>query len=185
MLITQVSNLFNLIAQNDSELASYAFGFISEVQAPRGNNFDPTSTIGLQFPLLSLSPPATLTLAGYQSQPTSRSDYSIEFYVTDTFARDQRTPVEVLAHCERLAKKVLRYFKERSDQFGGINISDPSLQFDPVRLAQETRSVRVNFTLTVVDACQDVDLSELDAFLSALPSNLNDLDPLDLENIRN
>lgn len=185
MLITQISNIFNLIAQSDSEIAAYAFGFISEVQAPRQNNFDPTASIGVQFPLLSLSPPSTLTLGAYQAQPTSRSDYSIEFYVSDVFARDQRTPVEVLAHCERLAKKVMRYFKGLIEDGRTINVSDPSIQFDPVRLAQETRSVRVNFTLTVVDACEDVDLSELDAFIGLIPSNLNDLDPLDLENTRN
>ena len=89
MTITQLSNLFNLIIQNDADYRFYHYGFPSDMNINIGNNYDPTSDTGRLFPYVLLLPPILNSRAMENNTAAIFDTYQVEFLITDTYAYEQ------------------------------------------------------------------------------------------------
>ena len=119
MTITQLSNLFNLIVQNDSDYKFYHYGWPQDMNINISNNFDPTSDTGRLYPYVLLLPPTLQSRAMESSASSIFDTYTIEFLITDTYAYDQAlltyktdTTIELEQSLQVLAKKMIQYLLE-------------------------------------------------------------------------
>jgi hypothetical protein len=185
MTITQLSNLFNLIVQNDSDYKFYHYGFPSDMNINISNNFDPTSDTGRLYPYVLLLPPLLASRAMESSASAIFDTYSIEFLITDTYAYDQGlltykidTTIEVEQSLQVLAKKMIQYLLDYSAvSFPSFNVGDYRIEFDPYRFTNDTRSIRVQLDLVFPAICTDDTLD-----ISFLPVDLEDIAITDEEN---
>jgi hypothetical protein len=185
MTITQLSNLFNLIVQNDADYKFYHYGFPSDMNINISNNFDPTSDTGRLYPYVLLLPPTLQSRAMESSTSAIFDTYSVEFLITDTYAYDQGlltykidTTIEVEQSLQVLAKKMIQYLLDYSAvSFPPFNVGDYRIEFDPYRFTNDTRSIRVQLDLVFPAICTDDTLD-----ISFLPVDLEDIAINDEEN---
>ena len=116
MTITQLSNLFNLIVQNDPDYRFYHYGFPSDMNINIGNNYDPLSDTGRLFPYVLLLPPILNSRAMESNTAAIYDTYQVEFLITDTYAYEQGvltykidTTIELEQTLQILAKKLIQY----------------------------------------------------------------------------
>ena len=185
MTITQLSNLFNLIIQNDADYRFYHYGFPSDMNINIGNNYDPTSDTGRLFPYVLLLPPILNSRAMENNTAAIFDTYQVEFLITDTYAYEQGvltykidTTIELEQTLQILAKKLIQYLLDYSAISNpNFNVGDYRIEFDPYRFTADTRSVRVTVDLVVPAICDDQSLD-----ISFLPVDLEDIDTADEEN---
>lgn len=185
MTITQLSNLFNLIVQNDSDYKFYHYGFPSDMNINIGNNFDPLSDTGRLFPYVLMIPPILTSRAMESSTAAIYDTYNVEFLITDTYAYEQGvltykidTTIELEQTLQILAKKMIQYLLDYSAVSNPpFNVGDYRVEFDPYRFTAETRSIRVTLDLQVPAICDNLSLD-----ISFLPFDLDDIDTVDEEN---
>ncbi len=185
MTITQLSNLFNLIVQNDSDYKFYHYGFPSDMNINISNNFDPTSDTGRLFPYVLLLPPILNSRAMESNTAAIYDTYQVEFLITDTYAYEQGlltykidTTIELEQTLQILAKKMIQYLLDYSAISNPpFNVGDYRIEFDPYRFTADTRSIRVTLDLVVPAICDDQSLD-----ISFLPVDLEDIATVDEEN---
>jgi hypothetical protein len=185
MTITQLSNLFNLIVQNDSDYKFYHYGFPSDMNINIGNNFDPTSDTGRLFPYVLLLPPILNSRAMENNTAAIYDTYQVEFLITDTYAYNQGlltykidTTIELEQTLQILGKKMIQYLLDYSAISNPpFNVGDYRIEFDPYRFTADTRSIRVTLDLVVPAICDDETLD-----ISFLPVDLEDIATADEEN---
>lgn len=185
MTITQLSNLFNLIVQNDSDYKFYHYGFPSDMNINISNNFDPTSDTGRLFPYVLLLPPILNSRAMESNTAAIYDTYQVEFLITDTYAYEQGlltykidTTIELEQTLQILAKKMIQYLLDYSAISNPpFNVGDYRIEFDPYRFTADTRSIRVTLDLVVPAICDDQSLD-----ISFLPVDLEDIATADEEN---
>lgn len=185
MTITQLSNLFNLIVQNDADYRFYHYGFPSDMNINIGNNYDPTSDTGRLFPYVLLLPPILNSRAMENNTAAIFDTYQVEFLITDTYAYEQGvltykidTTIELEQTLQILAKKLIQYLLDYSAISNPpFNVGDYRIEFDPYRFTADTRSVRVTLDLVVPAICDDQSLD-----ISFLPVDLEDIATADEEN---
>jgi hypothetical protein len=185
MTITQLSNLFNLIVQNDSDYKFYHYGFPSDMNINIGNNFDPTSDTGRLFPYVLLLPPILNSRAMESNTAAIYDTYQVEFLITDTYAYNQGlltykidTTIELEQTLQILGKKMIQYLLDYSAISNPpFNVGDYRIEFDPYRFTADTRSIRVTLDLVVPAICDDQSLD-----ISFLPVDLEDIATADEEN---
>ena len=185
MTITQLSNLFNLIVQNDADYRFYHYGFPSDMNINIGNNYDPTSDTGRLFPYVLLLPPILNSRAMESNTAAIYDTYQVEFLITDTYAYEQGvltykidTTIELEQTLQILAKKLIQYLLDYSAISNPpFNVGDYRIEFDPYRFTADTRSVRVTLDLVVPAICDDQSLD-----ISFLPVDLEDIATADEEN---
>ncbi len=85
MTISQLSNLFNLIVQNDANFKFYHYGYPSDMNINIQNNFDHLASTGRMFPYLLLLPPTLNSRAMESSTQAIYDTYNVEFLLTDTY----------------------------------------------------------------------------------------------------
>ena len=185
MTITQLSNLFNLIVQNDADYRFYHYGFPSDMNINIGNNYDPLSDTGRLFPYVLLLPPILNSRAMESNTAAIYDTYQVEFLITDTYAYEQGvltykidTTIELEQTLQILAKKLIQYLLDYSAISNPpFNVGDYRIEFDPYRFTADTRSVRVTLDLVVPAICDDQSLD-----ISFLPVDLEDIATADEEN---
>ena len=185
MTITQLSNLFNLIVQNDSDYKFYHYGFPSDMNINIANNFDPTSDTGRLFPYVLLLPPILNSRAMESNTAAIYDTYQVEFLITDTYAYNQGlltykidTTIELEQTLQILGKKMIQYLLDYSAISNPpFNVGDYRIEFDPYRFTADTRSIRVTLDLVVPAICDDETLD-----ISFLPVDLEDIATADEEN---
>ena len=185
MTITQLSNLFNLIVQNDSDYKFYHYGFPSDMNINVSNNFDPTSDTGRLFPYVLLLPPILNSRAMENNTAAIYDTYQVEFLITDTYAYNQGlltykidTTIELEQTLQILGKKMIQYLLDYSAISNPpFNVGDYRIEFDPYRFTADTRSIRVTLDLVVPAICDDDTLD-----ISFLPVDLEDIATADEEN---
>lgn len=185
MTITQLSNLFNLIIQNDVDYRFYHYGFPSDMNINISNNYDPLSDTGRLFPYVLLLPPILTSRAMESSTAAIYDTYQVEFLITDTYAYEQGvltyktdTTIELEQTLQILAKKMIQYLLDYSAVSNPpFNVGDYRIEFDPYRFTADTRSVRVTLDLVVPAICDDQSLD-----ISFLPVDLEDIATADEEN---
>ena len=170
MTITQLSNLFNLIVQNDSDYKFYHYGFPSDMNINISNNFDPTSDTGRLFPYVLLLPPILNSRAMESNTAAIYDTYQVEFLITDTYAYEQGlltykidTTIELEQTLQILAKKMIQYLLDYSAISNPpFNVGDYRIEFDPYRFTADTRSIRVTLDLVIASPATGVGLSCMD-----------------------
>lgn len=185
MTITQLSNLFNLIVQNDADYRFYHYGFPSDMNINIGNNYDPLSDTGRLFPYVLLLPPILNSRAMESNTAAIYDTYQVEFLITDTYAYEQGvltykidTTIELEQTLQILAKKLIQYLLDYSAISNPpFNVGDYRIEFDPYRFTADTRSIRVTLDLVVPAICDDQSLD-----ISFLPVDLEDIATADEEN---
>ena len=185
MTITQLSNLFNLIVQNDPDYRFYHYGFPSDMNINIGNNYDPLSDTGRLFPYVLLLPPILNSRAMESNTAAIYDTYQVEFLITDTYAYEQGvltykidTTIELEQTLQILAKKLIQYLLDYSAISNPpFNVGDYRIEFDPYRFTADTRSIRVTLDLVVPAICDDQSLD-----ISFLPVDLEDIATADEEN---
>ena len=185
MTITQLSNLFNLIVQNDADYRFYHYGFPSDMNINIGNNYDPLSDTGRLFPYVLLLPPILNSRAMESNTAAIYDTYQVEFLITDTYAYEQGvltykidTTIELEQTLQILAKKLIQYLLDYSAISNPpFNVGDYRIEFDPYRFTADTRSIRVTLDLVVPAICDDQSLD-----ISFLPVDLEDIATVDEEN---
>jgi hypothetical protein len=185
MTITQLSNLFNLIVQNDADYKFYHYGFPSDMNINISNNFDPASDTGRLFPYVLLLPPILNSRAMESNTAAIYDTYQVEFLITDTYAYNQGlltykidTTIELEQTLQILAKKMIQYLLDYSAISNPpFNVGDYRIEFDPYRFTADTRSIRVTLDLVVPAICDDQSLD-----ISFLPVDLEDIATADEEN---
>jgi hypothetical protein len=184
MTITQLSNIFNLIVQNDSDYKFFHYGFPSDVNINIQNNFDPLGDTGRLFPYLLLIPPVLQSRAMESSSEAIFDTYQVEFLITDTYAYNQgiltyknETTIEIEQNLQILAKKIIQYLLDYSAVSNPpFNVGDYRIEFDPYRFTADTRSIRVQLDLVFPAICDDRTLD-----ISFLPIDLEDISTTDEE----
>lgn len=184
MTITQLSNIFNLIVQNDSDYRYYHYGFPSDMNINIQNNSDPLSVTGRLFPYVLLIPPVLQSRAMESSTEAIYDTYQIEFLITDTYAYNQGlltykndTTIEIEQSLQILAKKIIQYLLDYSAVSNpSFNVGDYRIEFDPYRFTADTRSIRVTLDLVIPAICDDQSLD-----ISFLPIDLEDISTIDQE----
>ena len=185
MTITQLSNLFNLIVQNDADYRFYHYGFPSDMNINISNNYDPLSDTGRLFPYVLLLPPILNSRAMESNTAAIYDTYQVEFLITDTYAYEQGvltykidTTIELEQTLQILAKKLIQYLLDYSAISNPpFNVGDYRIEFDPYRFTADTRSIRVTLDLVVPAICDDQSLD-----ISFLPVDLEDIATADEEN---
>ena len=185
MPITQLSNLFNLIVQNDPDYRFYHYGFPSDMNINISNNYDPLSDTGRLFPYVLLLPPILNSRAMESNTAAIFDTYQVEFLITDTYAYEQGvltykidTTIELEQTLQILAKKLIQYLLDYSAISNPpFNVGDYRIEFDPYRFTADTRSIRVTLDLVVPAICDDQSLD-----ISFLPVDLEDIATADEEN---
>jgi hypothetical protein len=188
MTITQLSNLFNLIVQNDAEYNFYHYGWPSDMNLNIQNNSDPNALTGRLFPYVLFMPPAVQARAMDNNVNSIFDTYTCELLITDTYAYNQGvltykadTTIEIEQKLQVLAKKLIQYLLDYSNvSIPPFNVSDYNIEFDPYRFTNDTRSIRIRLTLVFPAICDD---SSLD--ISFLPDDLSDIDTDDAERTPN
>jgi len=185
MTITQLSNLFNLIVQNDADYRFYHYGFPSDMNINIGNNYDPLSDTGRLFPYVLLLPPILNSRAMENNTAAIYDTYQVEFLITDTYAYEQGvltykidTTIELEQTLQILAKKLIQYLLDYSAVSNPpFNVGDYRIEFDPYRFTADTRSIRVTLDLVVPAICDDQSLD-----ISFLPVDIENIATADEEN---
>jgi len=185
MTITQLSNLFNLIVQNDSDYKYYHYGFPSDMNINIQNNSDPLSETGRLFPYVLLIPPILTSRAMESGTAAIYDTYQVEYLITETYAYEQGlltyktdTTIELEQTLQVLAKKLIQYLLDYSAVSNPpFNVGDYRIEFDPYRFTADTRSIRVTLDLVFPAICDDQNLD-----ISFLPADLEDINTTDDEN---
>lgn len=184
MTITQLSNIFNLIVQNDPDYNFYHYGWPSDMNLNIQNNSDPLAKTGRLFPYVLLLPPTIQSRAMESNTASIFDTYSVEFLITDTYAYNQGvltykndTTIEIEQKLQVLAKKLVQYFLDYSAESNPpFNVGDYNIELDPYRFSADTRSIRVRLNLVFPAICDDANLD-----ISFLPTDLSDIDSFDYE----
>lgn len=184
MTITQLSNLFNLIVQNDPAFKFYHYGWPSDMNLNIQNNSDPAASTGRLFPYVLLLPPSVRSRAMDNNTNSIFDTYTVEFLVTDTYGYEPGqltyrtdTTIEIEQRLQVLSKKLIQYLLDYSAiSYPSFNVSDYRLDFDPYRFTADTRSIRVSFDLVIPAIC---DYDNLD--ISFLPDEISDIGNFDYE----
>ena len=184
MTISQLSNLFNLIVQNDVNFKFYHYGYPSDMNINIQNNFDHLASTGRMFPYLLLLPPTLNSRAMENSTQAIYDTYNVEFLLTDTYGYqsglltyDTSTTIEVENRLENYSKIVMQYLLQYSEVSDPpFNVGNYKIEFDPYRFTADTRSVRVMFDLVFPAICSNDNLD-----ISFLPESLSDIGNFDYE----
>jgi hypothetical protein len=184
MTISQLSNLFNLIVQNDVNFKFYHYGYPSDMNINIQNNFDHLANTGRMFPYLLLLPPTLNSRAMENNTQAIYDTYNVEFLLTDTYGYqsglltyETSTTIEVENRLENYSKIVMQYLLQYSEVSDPpFNVGNYKIEFDPYRFTADTRSVRVMFDLVFPAVC---DYENLD--ISFLPEALSDIGNFDYE----
>lgn len=78
--LTQISNIFNLMTQQETRLASYHFGWRSDINRNVSNNYDPKFSKGREFPALMFEPPESIQAQEEPEYLGSDEDIEILLY---------------------------------------------------------------------------------------------------------
>ena len=184
MTIVQLSNLFNLISENMPDIGSYHYGWPSDMNLNIQNNYDPNASTGTKFPAVLFMPPTLSTRTDDSNTEALFSRYGVELLFTDTYGYNAQTlgyksdtTVECEAKLQTIAADFINYL--RAYAFASetsFNIGDYTVEFDPWRFVQKTRSIRIRFELVFPGICPDDDLN-----LDFLPASFEDLETTDYE----
>lgn len=186
MLIVQLSNIFNLIIQNNPKLKTYHFGYPNDVNINVQNKYNQGAQTGNNFPYVLFIPPNISSRIQQNSTQSIFDTYSCQLLFIDLYGYENDSaykPDTTAVVLSELQKRVKEFFKELQ-QYAEIlslppfNISDLEILVDAINFfVQNTRTLSVTFNLTFPSGCSDfdVDLSAL------LPENPNDVTEDDLE----
>jgi hypothetical protein len=186
MLIVQLSNIFNLIIQNNPNLKTYHFGYPNDVNINVQNNYNQGAQTGNNFPYVLFIPPNISSRIQQNATQSIFDTYSCQLLFIDMYGYENDSaykPDTTAVVLSDLQKRVKEFFKELQ-QYAEIlslppfNISDLEILVDAINFfVQNTRTLSVTFSLTFPSGCSDfdVDLSAL------LPENPNDVTEDDLE----
>ena len=81
--LTQISNIFNLLCQQDTRIKNYKFGWRHDVNRNKQNNFDPTNSLGTQYPSVMFEPPEGVTDLNEPNYLEREEDVDITLYFDD------------------------------------------------------------------------------------------------------
>lgn len=81
--LTQISNIFNLLCQQDTRINNYKFGWRHDVNRNKQNNFDPTNSLGTQYPSVMFEPPEGVTDLNEPNYLEREEEIDITLYFDD------------------------------------------------------------------------------------------------------
>lgn len=188
MLLTQLSNIFNIITQNEPLLNYYHYGWPQDANRNIPNNYDPNSEVGRKFPYLLLLPPSKQGRVELNGSQALFETYQLELYIIDSYGYEGQqleykrdTMVKIDAKLENIATKVIAaletYAQYTQPEF---NVGDYNMQIDALSFAGNTRNIRILLTLQFPSVCGS---SDFDPEALGLPTDFNDLDSFDMEDI--
>ena len=111
MTLTQLSNVFNEIAQAMPELNNYHFGFLSDIDINILNNFNPSPKCQTPYPMALFEPPS-----GSFDPQKSQSTRVVDLWIVDRQQGDKQgttceTLVEKMSFIEEIGNSFLRTLK--------------------------------------------------------------------------
>jgi hypothetical protein len=186
MLIVQLSNIFNLIIQNNPNLKTYHFGYPNDVNINVQNNYNQGAQTGNNFPYVLFIPPNISSRIQQNATQSIFDTYSCQLLFIDMYGYENDSvykPDTTAVVLSELQKRVKEFFKELQ-QYAEIlslppfNISDLEILVDAINFfVQNTRTLSVTFNLTFPSGCSDFDVD----LTPYLPENPNDMTDDDLE----
>jgi len=189
MIITQLSNLFNYIVQQDPEAQFYHFGWPNDVNVNIPNNYDPSAATGRLFPYVLLTPPKMLLRAQANGTQSNYERFDMQLILIDTYSHTSPdlsqkidTGIEVMAGLQALLRRILRALNDYVNLQALIPfaIADMNVDFDAYRFTDSSRSLSVTFSMTFPTGCEDYVFDP-----TLIPANFNDINKEDEENIYN
>jgi hypothetical protein len=186
MLISQISNIFNVIVQNNINLKTYHFGYPNDVNVNIQNNYNVDAATGNQFPYVLFLPPNISSRIQANAEQSIFDTYSCQLLFIDLYGYENDstynsdTTAVILSNLQKRVKEFFKELQQYAEELSlpPFNISDLEILVDAINFfVQNTRTLSVTFTLTFPSGCSDfdVDLSAL------LPADPNDMTETDLE----
>ncbi len=166
MDLVQFSNLLNLTAQADPTISSYQYGWVSDINASRQNNYDPDGTVGKMYPHLLFTPPNTT-----YKMPTdaSRKYYRCKLILFDSYGYDNvtglntRTMVEVHRDLEYSIMGLIGFLEWYGENTSAFQILDAITgSLDGFGHDDGLLFIELDFTVVLVTACNEWNINDYD-----------------------
>lgn len=158
MDLVQFSNLINLTVQFDPTVRSYQYGWTSDINTSRQNNFDPSGEMGKLYPHLLFLPPSVKLSTG------SRKYYGCKLILFDLYGYkntsrlDTRTMVEVHRDLETALQSIFAFISWYGDTSAKFEIEgEIAGQLDGVAHDDALLFLEVDFQLCLTTKCVDWD----------------------------
>lgn len=81
--LTQISNVFNLLAQADPRVLNYKFDWRQGVNRNKVNNFNPTNSTGTLYPSIMMEPPDSINDTNEPQYLEREEDIDVVLYFDD------------------------------------------------------------------------------------------------------
>ncbi|MBK9462206.1 MAG: hypothetical protein IPN94_22990 [Sphingobacteriales bacterium] len=173
MDLVQFSNLLNLAVQFDPVINSYQYGWTSDINTSRQNNFDPTGEVGKLYPYLLFQPP-TVTFGG------SRKYYQCKLVLFDLYGyknnagMDTRTMVEGHRDLTEAIQSLLSFLTWYGDNSKAFEIEGAVIgQLDGVAHDDQLLFLEIDFNLCLVSSCSEWNFDE-----QGVPAELAAYEPI-------
>ncbi len=181
--LSNISNVFNLIAQFDTRILNYHFGWQSDINREIDNNFDEGNATGRMFPAVQMDIP---DWAQYKEQPSYLGTledlkvilyfYDLEDYNNDSSEKTSNL-VEQMTNLKTIADDFLANILEviGPKKYNIGYISNPRIV--PRAMLHNDRLIvwEAEFVFSHTTICTDsafkVDLTDLAAFPEILPDS--------------
>ena len=128
--LTQFSNILNICVQSHNELKSYQYGFLSDINTSRQNNFDETGYVGKLYPNVVLLPPDIYDIKA------DRRYYNMKLFVFEQIGYDNNasqktnTMLEIHSKLTDLFNDIIEFLRFVSDETSDFEVLEVSASLD-------------------------------------------------------
>ena len=166
----KISNLLNLLVQNDANFEYYHFGYPSDINISIQNNFNVDSETGILYPVVHWSIPDSSTLLFKDTtNQKERIRMSLWFFKLQDYdncgERDERTLLEQMVFLKDIAEDFfINFHRAMCEKYGfGDITTEPTIQLDSNVFKDRLISVKIDFEILVNVECNEnlVDLNIL------------------------
>lgn len=166
MDLVQFSNLLNLTVQASPDISSYQYGWVSDINTSRQNNYDPTGEVGKMYPHLLFTPP---TVTFRMPTETGRQSYRCKLILFDlygynnTTAIDTRTMVEVHRDLSEAVLGLLNFLEWYAYETSSFQILDAVVgSLDGVGHDDALLFIELDLNVVLIANCGSWNLEEAD-----------------------
>jgi hypothetical protein len=173
MDLVQFSNLLNLAVQFDPVINSYQYGWTSDINTSRQNNFDPTGKVGKLYPRLLFQPP-TVTFGGSRKYCQCKLVLFDLYGYKNNAGMDTRTMVEVHRDLTEAVQSLLSFLTWYGDTSTAFEIEGAVTgQLDGVAHDDQLLFLEIDFELCLVSSCSEWNFDE-----QGVPAELAEYEPI-------
>lgn len=174
--LIQFSNILNICVQSHSVLKSYQYGFLSDVNTSRQNNFDEAGYVGKLYPNVLLLPPNIYDIK------SDRRYYDMKLFIFEQLGYDNNsnvktnTMLEIHSKLTDLLNDIIEFLRLVSEETSDFEVLEVSASLDGAAHVDNLIFIESDIKISFMYKCEEPPLFVISEIYDMLNVPTTDLE---------